>query len=135
MTIRVILLAVGPGVAGVRTGPLEISPGVGFGLTLAGVTLVSILVAMALDIGRLSLPFPLCLLYVCLLLLLRPLPIVFLNFCPTLSIRCSLLVRLSRPHIRLLVLILREEYFRSPPGGPSRARLITISRLQGFQVL
>ena len=62
MTIRVILLAVGPGVAGVRTGPLEISPGVDFGLALAGVTLISILVAMALDIGRLSLPFPLRLL-------------------------------------------------------------------------
>ena len=62
MTIRVILLAVGPGVAGVRAGPLEISPGVDFGLTLAGVTLISILVAMALDIGRLSLPFPLRLL-------------------------------------------------------------------------
>ena len=62
MTIRVILLAVGPEVAGVRTGPLKISPGVDFGLTLAGVTLISILVAMALDISRLSLPFPLRLL-------------------------------------------------------------------------
>ena len=62
MTIRVVLLAVGPGVAGVRTGPLEISPGVDFRLTLASDTLVSILIAMALDIGRLSLPFPLRLL-------------------------------------------------------------------------
>ena len=62
MTIRVILLAVSPGVAGVRIGPLKISPGVDFGLALAGVTLISILVAMALDIGRLSLPFPLRLL-------------------------------------------------------------------------
>ena len=41
-------------------------------------------------------------------------------------------MRLSRPRIRLLVLILREEYFRSPPGGPSPVRSIATSLLQGL---
>ena len=43
-------------------------------------------------------------------------------------------MRLSRPHIRLLVLILREEYFRSPPGGPNRVRMTTTSLLQGLRM-
>ena len=41
-------------------------------------------------------------------------------------------MRLSQPRIRLLVLILWEEYFRSPPGGPSPVRSIATSLLQGL---
>jgi len=45
----------------------------------------------------------------------------------------SLLARLSQLPIRLLVFILREEYFQTPPGGASRARLIIIICLQELQ--
>jgi len=58
----------------------------------------------------------------------------FLTFCRALSTSLGLLVRLSKPLVRLLVFILRGEYFRTPPGGPSRARSITISRLQELQI-
>ena len=133
MTIRAILLAVGPGVAGVRTGPLEIGLGVSLGLTPADVLLGSTLITVTLGAGRLGILFlPHLLLWVQLLLRLNPLLIDFLSFCPALSTPHSPLVRLSCLHVPLLVFILREEYFQTPPGGPSPVRSIATSLLQGL---
>ena len=134
MIIRTIPLVIGPGivpgVGDVLTGLLEIGLGVVLGLALPNAILIDLLATVVLDISELSLLLPLRLLWVCLLLRLRPLMVVFLSFCATLLVSRSLLVGLSRPPIQLLVFILREEYFQTPPGGANRVRLTTISLLQ-----
>ena len=43
-------------------------------------------------------------------------------------------MHLSHLPIRRLVFILREEYFQTPPGGPSLVRMITTSLLQELRV-
>ena len=115
MIVFVTPLVVGPGVVpgvgDVHTGLLEIGLGVILGLALPNAILVDLLAAVVLNISKLSLLLPLRLLWVRLLLRLRPLMVVFLSFCAALLVSRSLLVDLSRPPVRLLVFILREEYF------------------------
>jgi len=110
--IRAIPLVVGhvvvPGVAGVHTDLLGIGPGVRLGLAPIGVVLISTLATMALGVCQLSLLFLPRLLWIRLLLSLRPL-----------SVRLFPLY-LSDPLVSLLMVILREEYFKSPPGWPCR---------------
>ena len=107
------------GVTDVRTDPLRIRLGVDLGPVPHRHTLISELVAMALEISGFHFLFPLRLHRVHHLLWLYPLVIDFLIFCPALSVSHSLLLSahllrmcLSHPLIRLLVFMLQEEYFR-----------------------
>ena len=73
--------AVVPGIADIRRDLLGIGLGVGLELTPTNVILVGTLVTGALNVSKLHLLFLSHLLYVRLLVSLRPLMISFLNFC------------------------------------------------------
>ena len=134
MIIFVTPLVIGPGVVpgvkDVHAGLLGIGLGVVLGLALPDTVLLNLLAAVVLDVSRLGLLLLLRLLWIYLLLRLHLPMIVFLSSCATLLVSRSLRARLSQPPIQLLVFILREEYFRTPPGGANRVRLTTISLLQ-----